>query len=159
MADCEVCGEGVEAFVVLIEGAKLRVCRNCARGEKVLAAIAPPASPRPGKSQPAPQRAAMEMELVPDYAERIRKAREKMRIGADVLAEIVFETESFLRRVESGRARPSDALGKRLERELGIRLYEEAGSGGSASASDGRHGGGVTLGDLIVVKKSGKGGK
>jgi len=149
MGDCEVCGNGEERFVVLIEGAKMRVCGDCARRGRILSSTAPVAPRRPGVPRsPAPVK---EIEIVADCAERIKRAREKMHVNTDVLAERVFEKESYLRRVENGETLPNEALARRLEKELGITLFEASGDDGEAQG--GRKTGPVTLGDLIIVKK------
>jgi putative transcription factor len=162
MAECEICGNDEQAFVVSIEGAKLRVCRDCARRGKILAPVETLAQRRvPGRPGAAAGRGVpaglAEVEFVPDYADRIRRARERMKIGVDVLAELVREKESFLRRIESGSAVPNEDLAKRLQRELGIKLFEEVAYGGNVVLPKDKGGkGGMTLGDLIIVKKKGK---
>jgi len=156
MGECEVCGEGNGSYYVLIEGAKLWTCGDCARRGKIIARPAPaprklgkPAAPagRPAQST--------EVEIVADYAERVRGAREKMKVGIDVLAERVYEKQSFLERVEAGKALPTEALAKRLEKELGIALFEPVTY--ASQAQERKKKGELTLGDLVFVKKKKQG--
>jgi len=153
MEECEVCGEEEAEFIAVIEGAKLHVCGDCAKRGRVLARIAPQQKATGGFARK-PVEAESEPELVADYAERIRSAREKMKINVDVLAELVREKESYLRRIEAGKALPSEELAKKLEKELGITLFESISS--SHLVAQNKKPGEVTLGDLIVVKKKGK---
>jgi putative transcription factor len=153
MGECEVCGEEEAEFIVLIEGAKLHVCRDCAKRGRILAREAPPPKAAVAFAKE-PARAESELELVADYAEKIRSARERMKLNIDVLAELVKEKESYLRRIEAGKALPSEELARRLEKELGIQLFESVSSSSAAAQSD--KPGEITLGDMVVVKKSRK---
>jgi len=90
-------------------------------------------------------------ELVEDYAERIRKAREQRGWSQAILAEKVKESETTIKRIESGRLRPTIELAKRLEEVLGIRLLvpsidEELESENSVHKY-------VTLGEIVTIKK------
>ncbi|MEM3031200.1 MAG: multiprotein-bridging factor 1 family protein [Candidatus Micrarchaeia archaeon] len=150
MAECEVCGEREAVAVALIEGAKLRVCRECGSGGKLVAELR--AQPAPAKSAPKPAR---EVEVAADYAERIRKARERAHLSLEVVAERIAEKASYLDRIERGVTLPSEAAARKLEKELGIILLEETQEDRAPGAR--KEGGkGVTLGDLVVVKRKKK---
>jgi len=151
MSECEVCGEDGAELIALINKAKLRVCYDCSKSGKVLTRVAPPpAAVKKMGAKPAAPRA--EIEFVADYADRIRKAREKMTIQVEVLAELVREKDSYLRRIEAGKTPPSEELARRLEKELGIKLFEAVAYGNAAPTAKGP-GGALTLGDMIHVKK------
>jgi len=156
MGECEVCGEREGDYYVLIEGAKLWACGDCARRGKIIARPAPQpkrfGKPTPSQGKPA---VSTEVEFVPDYAERIRNARLKMKVGIDVVAERVFEKQSFLERVEAGKALPTEALARRLEKELGVALFEPVTYSGQAAEK--KRPGELTLGDLVFVKKKKQG--
>lgn len=172
MGECEVCGEGEGSYYILIEGAKLWTCGDCAKRGKIIARPAPPpgevrrnlklgggGAPSRFGGKPAPAVGARpavstEVEIVPDYAERIKAAREKMKIGPDVLAELVMEKQSYLERVENGRALPSESLAKRLEKALGIKLFEQVSY--QQAPVERKKSGALTLGDLVSVKKKGQ---
>ncbi|MCI4435942.1 MAG: TIGR00270 family protein [Ignisphaera sp.] len=65
-------------------------------------------------------------ELVEDYAERIRRAREALGWSQAVLAAKVKVSENIIKRIESGKLRPSHDLAKRLEEVLNIKLLVPA---------------------------------
>ncbi len=155
MGECEVCGEREAGYYVLIEGAKLWVCADCSRRGKIIARPAPAPKKFAKPSAAGRPPVSTELELVPDYAEKIRAARQKMKLGIHVLAELVMEKQSFLERVEAEKALPTETLAKRLEKALGIVLFEQVSYG--ASSGEKKKSGGLTLGDLVFVKKKGEG--
>ncbi|MEM3555729.1 MAG: multiprotein bridging factor aMBF1 [Candidatus Micrarchaeia archaeon] len=145
--DCEMCGEGEASFLILVEGAKLRVCSNCAKYGKVLSAPKPVSvSKRVEVKKEKP-----ELDVVADYGRRIREAREKMKIDRKVLAELVNEKESFLERVENEKALPNAMLGAKLEKVLGVKLFEEIKHEHVETKKEKKNE--LTLGDVVVVKK------
>ena len=144
--ECEMCGDEGAGFLVIVEGAKLRVCRECAKHGKVLSSPAPtPVRRLTGR------REESERDIVVDFGMRIREARERMRIERRVLAELVNEKESFLERIEAERTIPNETLAAKLERALGIKLFEEITHEHIATKKEKR--GELTLGDVVVVKK------
>jgi uncharacterized protein (TIGR00270 family) len=75
----------------------------------------------------APQpRSAEEAELVANYGEVIRKAREALGLPVKVLAERISEKESTLVRIEKQKAQLTEKERKKLEKELGIHLLAKA---------------------------------
>ncbi len=158
MAECEVCGRESPLYTVEIDRARLRVCFDCSKSGKLIEAPRQPARKERQGSQAGPAGQSVqrpkqqtEFELVSDYSEKIKASREKMHITRDVLSEMINEKESFLERIESGRALPTELLGKKLERALGISLYEEVGTGSEGFSRGERRS--LTLGDVINVKK------
>ncbi|MEM3781581.1 MAG: helix-turn-helix domain-containing protein [Candidatus Micrarchaeaceae archaeon] len=63
-------------------------------------------------------------ELIDNYGDEIRKARESLGVPIKVLAEKISEKSSTLLRIEQQKALPSDKLVKKLEKELGIKLLK-----------------------------------
>ena len=154
LAICEMCGREVpESSIqkVFIEGTILAVCPSCAlkliRRRPTAPQIPvipqrtqPPLSTTPrskptlqpthrttsysGQTRQRLQRLAESFEVVPDYAERIKRAREKLGWSQRTLAEKVRERESTIKRIESGKLKPTIDLAKRLEEVLGIKLLE-----------------------------------
>ena len=153
MAECEICGRESQLYTVEIDRARLRVCFDCSKSGKMLETPRPPAKQRPGalSQERTARREQTEVDIISDYGPRIKAAREKMHISRDVLAEMINEKESFLDRVESERTLPPEALGRKLEKALGIRLYEEVGISSSPSSKGEKKG--LTLGDVIRVKR------
>ncbi|MCS7111018.1 MAG: multiprotein bridging factor aMBF1 [Ignisphaera sp.] len=65
---------------------------------------------------------AQNMELVDDYAERIRRAREKLGWSQSVLASRVKVSENIIKRIEGGKLRPTLELARKFEEVLGVKL-------------------------------------
>ncbi|MGD0249804.1 MAG: helix-turn-helix domain-containing protein [Thermoplasmata archaeon] len=63
-----------------------------------------------------------EMELAPDWSKRVRVAREARMWTPEVLGKKLNEKKSVVLKIESGGFRPSDALVRKLEHLLQIRL-------------------------------------
>jgi putative transcription factor len=124
MEECELCGRDMgTVHVVSLEGAELRVCAKCSAGKRIVYKENP--FQQEQKTAEGKQSAKEERELVADYGQRIRKAREAQKIPVKVLAEMLNEKEHFLARVESQKTTPPDALVRKLERALNIGLKEE----------------------------------
>ena len=91
-------------------------------------------------------------EIVEDYAERIKDAREKMGLTRELLATMVGEKVSTIRRIETGTLEPTVTLAKKLEKVLKIKLvevYEEEEISSRKSYSEEFE---PTLGDLVEFK-------
>jgi putative transcription factor len=95
------------------------------------------------------------MELIEDYAEKIRDARQRSGISQEELAQRVGERISTLQSIESGRQKPTEKTIRGLERELGISLLEAVGTIPIKVSRDrgGEKGVSATLGDRVVVKR------
>ncbi|MCL4380811.1 multiprotein bridging factor aMBF1 [Candidatus Marsarchaeota archaeon] len=132
MEECELCGRKINtAYIINVEGVDLRVCEKCSYNKKVLYASNEPSNASGIKAQANANSIASrddtdpEMrELVEDYGEAIKTAREGMGLSLKVLAELINEKESFLARVENERAKPNNTLIKKLEKTLDIKLTE-----------------------------------
>jgi putative transcription factor len=139
---CEMCGQDVVLTSrVRIEGSVLALCPDCARFGK---AIDPPPAPAPapeavrrtayggGATRPAGGNRNMqerdlyqeigEMELAPDWAKRIRVAREALHWTPEEFGKKLNEKKSIVLKLESGGFRPPDDLVRRVERLLKVRL-------------------------------------
>ncbi len=137
---CELCGRPVYppslCRTVVVEGVTLRVCPDCYRklvkqGKAREVAVAKPITRRNKESSKKWTRTRIsrrvleeEYDIVEDYAERIRRARQRMGWSQAVLAQKVREKENVIKRIEAGRLKPSIELARRLERVLGITLLE-----------------------------------
>jgi putative transcription factor len=131
--NCEVCGRQIvgKPYRAVIEGAKMVVCGNCARlgsgywEEKPQRSMKRIAKPLPrisvsGKKQsPA---LAEALELVEDFSQRIRRAREGMELSHEDLGRKIGEKVSVLRKIESGKMTPDHRLAEKLQHALKIKL-------------------------------------
>lgn len=167
-----MCGRPIlrrQAVRISLEGASLTVCQLCAkkvRGRQqplekpiIQKAQPKPSSPttikstKPKAKQRIPTRILETYEVVPDYAERIRKARQRLGWSTKILAEKVGEPESVIKRIEDGRLMPTIDMAMRLERALRIKLlqpiveeYEDISSYLGKPTSE------LTLGDIVNIR-------
>lgn len=141
---CEMCGNDVETTSrVRIEQSILQLCPSCARFGTPLD---PPPSPTPAhppaavparrpplaasRSASGPRRMEErdlyqeigELELADDWGQRVRRAREALTWTPEELAKRLNEKKSVVLKVESGDIHPPDALVRKLEHLLKVRL-------------------------------------
>ncbi|MEM3403657.1 MAG: multiprotein bridging factor aMBF1 [Nitrososphaeria archaeon] len=123
--NCEICGRRIEGRLkrVMIDGSILEVCSHCA----ILAereVKEKPKSKLVKTSSPKIERINIDdMEVILDYATTIKKARERMGLSQDDLAQKIKEKASVIKLIESGRMKPNMLIGKKLERALKITLF------------------------------------
>jgi putative transcription factor len=157
---------------VVIEGAKLTVCTECSKHGK--STWEEPSKPtvvfqrQTGMNQGTivhgpiqirkkviTARVDTSQEVVQDYAEVIRQAREKFGLSTEDLGKKINEKESVLRKIETGKMSPNDQLISKLEHALKIKLLipiaEEKVPLPKAASHE------FTLGDALKFEKKGKG--
>jgi putative transcription factor len=158
---CELCGADIRGVpkIVQIEGAELQVCIQCAKyGTEVQQRKRPePRRGAPAAAPAVPQKRRrrdvfdyIEGDIVEDYAERIRKARQAKGWEQKALALEIKEREILIKKIEKGDLIPEDEVRKKLEKALEIRLIdlpeeETRGKAGSRVAT--------TLGDVISIRR------
>jgi putative transcription factor len=148
--DCEVCGAPDATIIAIVEGVKMRICNKCAKYASRIISREQPEEKKTTKSR-GPEK---EFELVEDYAQRIKNAREKKGINRSDFAAAMNIKESFLRRIEDGELVPDDDLIKKLSTALGIELLEEVEV--SSQKVETKKSSGLTLGDVVELKKKSK---
>ncbi|MBS3068815.1 TIGR00270 family protein [Candidatus Micrarchaeota archaeon] len=146
--ECEVCGLEEGEIVAQIEGARLHVCHKCAGLGKVLY------QPQQHSQRQQAQKPLAQYEVVEEYDARIKNALRNMGLSVGVLAERINEKSSFLERVAAGHAKPTELLARKLEKELGIKLLEEAGVQQGAPTTS--KSAGITLGDILEIDRKKK---
>jgi putative transcription factor len=173
MVQCEMCGaETASPTTVKIEGAELDVCDNCAdfgteveqqssaststkystdSSESGESSESSGGSGSAGGSRGPDMFDDME-EVVQDYDERIRNAREAAGLSQEDLADELNEKASLIRKLERGASLPSDSIQGKLERRLDITLTE--GGVGDTEWEGGASTGEYTLGDVVQRKDS-----
>ncbi|WP_256684098.1 multiprotein bridging factor aMBF1 [Halococcus qingdaonensis] len=173
MVQCEMCGaETSSPTTVEIEGAELDVCDDCADfGTEVKQQSTGSASTKystdssGGSSDSSSAGGAsgssntrrhdmfddME-EVVQDYDERIRDAREAAGLSQKELAQELNEKASLIRKLERAASLPSDSVQSKLERKLDITLTE--GGVSDTEWEGGASTGEYTLGDVVQRKDS-----
>ena len=121
---CEVCGSPIGSAPgrIEIDGAVLQVCQNCARRGT------------PRRSQPPetimlrPRQVAhsafsgAELEIDPDYASIVKRAREGMGLTQEALGRAINEKSSVISHVESKKLKPDLILARKLMHHLHVNL-------------------------------------
>ncbi len=162
---CEVCGRKIHGkpYKAIIEGARLVVCVDCAALGSLSWELKTPRRAKPHarvrksltrKSQiSAKRRSPLEptLDLVADFGNRIRNARERRGLSHEELGRKINEKTSLLRKLESHKIRPDNRLAEKLQHVLKIKLLvpttkQKIPKDLLATASPSK---GVTLGDLI----------
>lgn len=163
---CEVCGRKIhtEPIRAKIEGATLTVCVECSKhGEMVYeepaAAMATPSSTKSYHRipvimrKPSTPNVQINQEIVENYANVIRVAREKQGLTIEELGRKVAERASLLRHIEAGRVAPNNQLANRLEHVLKIKLLIPI-ADEKVPVAPKKPSEGLTLGDLIEMTKT-----
>ncbi len=147
MEDCELCGRPTEiVYTALVEDVELRVCPKCAKGKKIISSGGYGRVKKGGIGRINAEKGD-DPALIENYGHVIKEAREKLMIPLKVLAEMINEKETFLNRVEAQRTTPPEALVRKLEKALSIKLIEREKV--SESKPAGMKGEKATLGDFI----------
>ncbi len=161
MMRCEICGKRIRgnAKEVYVDGAKLEVCKRCAKHGT---AVEPHEKKRSrsrskkGKSEPKKKKSYSrkrdDRRIIPNYSEVIRNAREEMELSQKDLASKINEKESVIHRLETESMLPTIKLAKKLEKALNIKIMDKISKDvdlpkyekGSKS---------LTIGDIIEIKK------
>jgi len=157
-----MCGKDVPITKpMMVENSKLNLCPNCARfGDEYKATSTAPGSPVPKsviedrlqrrerRMQTRDIYSVSSRELIDDYGEAIRKAREAKGLDLEEFAKSIFERKGTVARLEANDLVPDDKLIAKLEKALDIRLKEEVQSGGYVG-DGGKKSDGMTLSNFI----------
>ncbi|MCX8202481.1 MAG: multiprotein bridging factor aMBF1 [Candidatus Micrarchaeota archaeon] len=150
--DCELCGRPNANLIASIEGVRMNVCERCSKHGKVLAMIKEEneKSARPAKVE----KSEVELEVVDNFAEIIRKEREKRGLTLKQFAAAIAEKESYIDRIERDETIPDEKVARKIEKFFNIKLLEEVvvSKDEKSIESDEE----ITLGDVIEIKKKGK---
>jgi|SRR5688572_1521834 len=158
--ECEMCGKKVGTQRYLVEGTVMRLGIECSKYGTPLDKPAEPGSKaavqqnlerRVAKSTSRSVFDAESLVLVEDFGPRIHKARDARGMTHDQLGNKVSARVPELKQIEAGKLRPGDDLAKRLQKELGISLFEkvEGTPVVSGTAAKKAPGAGLTIGDLL----------
>ena len=177
MPQCEMCGsEQSSLTTVKVEGAELQLCDDCKEfGTEVRTESSSSGSTKystsssggssgsggstgsgaGGSGGGGSSRRRRDMfddmdEIVADYDQRIRKARESRGLSQEDLAKELNEKASLIRKLERGDVLPSDGVRKKLESTFDISLTE--GADVEDTEWSGSSSGSMTLGDVVERK-------
>lgn len=163
--NCEICGSPIRGppIRIVVEGARLIVCAICStHGEDYWQPAAPskvperpvpkPIKVKPKISQDSLPKTYTELELRDDYANQIRKAREKFGFTQEDLAKRAKERLSIIQKIELGKMVPNLQLSRTLEHILKMKLLVPAVEPKTpkSALSEAQE---LTIGDVIQFKK------
>ncbi len=126
MGTCDLCGVEEELVEAIVEGALLSVCDRCSKHGEVIK-VQPKIITKRVEKEKKLDIGPVKM-VVDDYAELVRKAREKKGLKQKDLARSIGEKESTIHKVETSHLKPSLVLAKKFEVFLGVKLigdYED----------------------------------
>lgn len=156
--ECELCGRSCECRPAVVDSVKMMLCPGCMKYGK---GIKVPTAPTTGTNKSMLGRIRkhrvkdvykdMDRELVSNFNEIIKNARQKKGISREDLGFKIGERTVTISKIENGDLKPSDKVIKQLEKELGISLFEEVKS--VSLGAGGSHGRGLTFGDFIKTEK------
>jgi putative transcription factor len=156
---CDVCGREVRnPQLCLIEGAKLKVCPQCAKfGTKIKRESTykkSKVSSRKSYTRKTGRYSDFEeMVIVDDFPKIIKREREKKGWTQDELGQKLKIKGSIIRKIERGRE-PTEVVRKQLENLFGINLLTVAPSEADTTYySTPKSSKGLTLGDVVHLKK------
>lgn len=125
---CEICGKEIEGepLKVRVEGAIMYTCRNCARFGVRVGPLHETVQRmrKSGYKQRSWLGKEEEKEIIEDYYKVIKIARERLGLTQAQLGRAINEKTSVITRLESRGLVPDNALAKKLERALKIRLFQ-----------------------------------
>ncbi len=164
--ECPICGSIIwdKGQKVLLEGAKITVCHNCAQhGTKL---HKPPTNTQIKKSYPynrknPPKRQVLkkdfigDLELISDYANKIRNKRNSLGLNQDQFAQKLNEKPSLLKRIETGKVEPTIKLAKKIEDIYNLKILKKTDEIESNVQNDKymKKSSRTSLGDIAFIKK------
>ena len=167
--ECPICGGIIwgRGQKVLLEGAKITVCDNCAQHGKKIYKPSPnvqfkKTSQKKPQTTPNKQRIkprdVEEVEIVLDYAKRIRNARNNLKLNQDQFAQKLNEKPSLLRRIEAGKVEPTVKLAKKIQKIYNIQLMKKTDETefNVQETKFMKRSAGSSLGDIAFIKKKNK---
>ena len=156
---CEICGAQIQGSPnrIVIDGSALEVCKGCARFGKPEDKWSPvprrmvPAERAFTVRRPKPRDHFKDLvEIVPEYGRKIRDARESLNLTPEELGARIKEKAALIKKIEREEIAPEDEIRKKLEKELKIKLTDEASEARVKSMGGAK---GLTLGDIANIKR------
>ncbi|HIH14726.1 MAG: hypothetical protein QT08_C0009G0077 [archaeon GW2011_AR17] len=165
MPSCEMCGYIGESFHrAIVEGTLLSLCDKCVRFGEVVQLKQVPKDVIDKRleyykthrynSMSLPPDFSGDENIVRDYAQRVRNAREKTGKTQEEVALDLAEKSSVLQKIESGHQEPTIKLARKLEQFFKIDLVQKEEKTSDEDVESYRSSStGVTIGDVIKFKK------
>ncbi len=163
--ECELCGSIIwgKGQTVIIEGAKMIVCPNCAQyGKRIVENPQTPSTRKPSTSTPVNKTKSRvydkeieepSTEIAEDYAIKIHQARMRKNLTQEKFAQKIHERGSLIRRIEAGKIKPPIPLARKIEKFLGIKIVNEVKETPVDYEGYLKKSTGSNLGDIAFIKK------
>ncbi|MFX1571345.1 MAG: multiprotein bridging factor aMBF1 [Promethearchaeota archaeon] len=164
--ECPICGSIIwgKGQRVLLEGAKITVCHNCAQHGTKIHKSTTPIKARSSYHQKSTQISRKinykknnidNLEIIQDYDKKIREIRLKLRLNQDQFAHKMNEKPSLIRRIESRKVKPTIKLAKKIGKVFNINLLEKINDFESITQQNKfiKKSKGSSLGDIAFIKK------
>ncbi|MGC8547266.1 MAG: multiprotein bridging factor aMBF1 [Thermoplasmata archaeon] len=140
--NCELCGKEIKHYhEVIIDGATMKVCDECAKyGKEVrqpssfqipritkVVVQSPVSNPiaHPPMKKRTPRELIDDDEPVLDFGKIIKKRREELGMSQEELAVKLQEKKNLLAKIEREEIKPDKATAKKIEKILGIKIMEK----------------------------------
>ncbi|OED30716.1 multiprotein bridging factor aMBF1 [Methanosphaera sp. WGK6] len=164
--NCEICGSEIKGqpYKTKIDNSLMVTCKECSKYGKVQQTPQRPtnrknkSNQKNNNSRRRPQQNTRriqeeEFELIEGYQKRIKDAREKQQLTQKKLGEKIYERESVIAHIESGKMIPDERLAHKLEKTLRIKIVEKIESNEREFRDIGRLRE-ATIGDIARIKRS-----
>ena len=148
MSSCEMCGREDKLVLVELEGSQLNVCAGCGKHGKRIGGPVFKKRVRVPKKIEKPE---IEEEVISDFADKLRQAREKRDLKQEDFANLLNEKASLLQKWEAGTLTPKIPIAKKLGRLLGMNFIKQIKEEKVVSLKS--KAGEMTLGDFVKVRK------
>lgn len=127
---CEMCGQEAPLYKAEVEGTTLNVCKKCAKYGKILQKPQQKNKKKKEKTTNKQTKTTPEPEepvkaIIPDYPQKIKKAREKKGLKQEELAQKINEKNSLIHKLETGHFEPNLKLAQKISQFLNIKLIEK----------------------------------
>ena len=158
---CEICGAEIRGkpLCITIDNSELQVCQKCAPYGKpvdkrtpVSRKVSPVVRTVP-QTEKKPKKDFFDIlkdELLDNYDQIIREAREAKGWSQEDLAENIKEKASLIKKIERSEIVPEDSVRKKLEHALNIKLTERVDAAGQEASHIKKD---TTLGDIVKIKR------
>jgi putative transcription factor len=158
---CEICGAEIRGkpICITIDNSELQVCQKCAPYGKPVDKRTPvsrkvsPVVRTVTRTENRPKKDFFDIlkdELLDNYVQIIRDAREAKGWSQEDLAENIKEKASLIKKIERSEIVPEDSVRKKLEYALNIKLTERVEVSGQEVSHLKKD---TTLGDIVKIKR------
>lgn len=162
--NCEICGTEIKGqpYKTKIDNSLMVTCKECSRYGKVQQKPQLQGNNKRNKNnqnrrtnsnRPYTRKSKEEeYELVDDYEKTIKQAREKKNLTHKQLGEKIYERESVIANIETGKMVPDNKIAHKLEKALHIKIIEKIESN-EREFQESRRFKEATLGDIARIKR------